>query len=249
MGAWDAGQGLTWAAWLALTYLVASVPFGLVVSTLYGGDDDIRSAGSGNIGATNVARVHGWELGGVVIALDAAKGFLPVLGAVLLWPDASPLAHGLVLLTAFLAHCFPVWLEFKGGKGVATGAGGLVALAPWVAVPGVAVWLATLGASGRSSVAALAATLSIVVFAWWLDPAVLPVVFLLALGILLTHVPNLRRIVRGEESTLVRPVRWGRPAPDLDATRVLHEGPAGAPAPVWRERVSDPLEPTQPPED
>lgn len=235
--------------WLVWTYLVASIPFGLVVTTLWGGDEDIRTTGSGNIGATNVARVHGWRLAGAVIALDVAKGFLPVLGARLLWPDAGHLLLGTVLLTAFLAHCFPVWLEFRGGKGVATGAGGLLALAPWVTMPAVAVWLTVLGVSGRSSVAALTATLSIVLFSWWVDPSVLGVVVVLALGILLTHVPNLRRLVRGEESALIRPVRWGRQAPVLDADRVLEEGPAGQAPPVWRERVPDPLEPTIPPED
>ncbi|MCA9491948.1 MAG: glycerol-3-phosphate 1-O-acyltransferase PlsY [Myxococcales bacterium] len=235
--------------WLVWTYLVASIPFGLVVTTLWGGDEDIRTTGSGNIGATNVARVHGWRLAGVVIALDVAKGFLPVLGARLLWPDAGHVLLGAVLMTAFLAHCFPVWLEFRGGKGVATGAGGLLALAPWVTMPAVAVWLAVLGVSGRSSVAALTATLSIVVFSWWVDPAVLGVVLMLALGILLTHVPNLRRLVRGEEAALIRPVRWGRQAPVLDADRVLEEGPAGQAPPVWREKIPDPLEPTIPPED
>ena len=226
-----------------LTYLVAAVPFGLVVTTLYGRDADIRRAGSGNIGATNVARVYGWGLAAWVVALDAAKGFAPVMLARLAWPDVGMTWPGIVALTAFIAHCYPVYLEFKGGKGVATGAGGLLALSVWVTVPAVAVWMALLKASGRSSVAALGAATALVGFAWWLDPAVLGVVVVLCLGILTTHVPNIRRLIRGEEKTIVRPVRWGRAIEDAtQADVLLAQGPAGGRAPpLWKE-AHDPLE-------
>jgi glycerol-3-phosphate acyltransferase PlsY len=238
---------------LAATYLVASVPFGLVLTTLYGGDLDIRTAGSGNIGGTNVARLYGWRLAALVIGLDVAKGFGPVLASTWLWPDAGMAWHGAVLLTAFLAHCFPVWLEFHGGKGVATGAGGLLALTPVAALPAVAVWGVVLGGTGRSSLAALAATGAVVALAAAFDPAALPVVGALALGIVATHVPNLRRLVRGEEAAVVRPVRWGRAATAdpgrPTAEQALREGPAGRPAAIWREKVSDPLEPTVPPDE
>jgi glycerol-3-phosphate acyltransferase PlsY len=243
------GEGIPY---LLATYLVASIPFGLVATTLAGGEVDIRTAGSGNIGGTNVARVYGWRLAGLVTALDVGKGFVPVLLSGVAWPDAGVAWHGAVLLTAFLAHCFPVWLEFHGGKGVATGAGGLLALTPIAAVPAVLVWGGTLAVSGRSSVAALVATLAVVGLVSWLDPEVLPVVVALALGIVLTHVPNLRRLVRGEESTIVRPVSWRRTAAAPDrpsADQLLREGPAGRSAAIWRERVSDPLEPTVPPDE
>jgi glycerol-3-phosphate acyltransferase PlsY len=237
---------------LVSTYLLASVPFGLVLTTLYGGDVDIRTAGSGNIGGTNVARLYGWRLAALVIGLDVAKGFVPVAVSAWQWPDAGAWWHGTVLMTAFLAHCFPVWLEFRGGKGVATGAGGLLALTPWASLPAVVVWGLVLAGTGRSSVAALAATASVVALAAWLDPAALPVVGVLAVGIVATHVSNVRRLLRGEEGTVVRPVRWGRSpatsaAPTVD--QVLREGPAGRAAAIWREKVSDPLEPTVPPEE
>lgn len=239
--------------YLAGTYLVASIPFGLVATTLAGGDVDLRSAGSGNIGGTNVARLYGWRLASIVIALDVGKGFLPVLVSTWTWPASGPAWHGAVLLTAFLAHCFPVWLEFHGGKGVATGAGGLLALTPVAAVPAVGVWGLTLAATGRSSIAALAATSSVLALAWWLDPGVVPVVVALAIGIVATHVPNLRRLVRGEETAVVRPVRWrhgtAAPAERPTSDQVLREGPAGRSAAIWRERVSDPLEPTAPPDE
>lgn len=231
------GSILAGACWLALSYLVAAVPFGVVVTTLYGGDQDIRRAGSGNIGGTNVARVYGWRLAIAVIALDVAKGFVPVLLAGLFWPHWGLWWRALVLFTCFIGHCFPVYLEFRGGKGVATGAGGLLALSPYVTLPAAAAWILILGVTGRSSVAALGATASVVALAAALDPRLLPVVALLGVGIVLTHVPNLRRLVRGEEGAVVRPVRWGRAsAVQVDPELLLHQGPTGGPAlPTWRE--------------
>lgn len=234
------GTLLSGGAFLVFAYLLAAIPFGVVVTTLFGGDQDIRTTGSGNIGATNVARVYGWRLAAAVIALDVAKGFVPVGIARLGWPNAGVWWPGIVLFTCFVGHCFPVYLEFRGGKGVATGAGGLLALSPYVTLPAAAIWMTTLGLTGRSSVAALTATGSVVVLALALDPRLLPIVALLGLGIVLTHVPNLRRLYRGEEGTIVRPVRWGRAsAVEPDPEALLQQGPTGGPAvPVWREEIS-----------
>lgn len=216
---------------------MAAIPFGLVVTTLYGGEADIRTAGSGNIGATNVARVYGWRLAGSVIALDAAKGFGPVLLARFWWPEAGLWWPAVVLATCFLAHCFPVYLEFRGGKGVATGAGGLLALSPWVTLPAAAVWVALLGLTGRSSAAALGATTAAILIAWAFDPPMVPIVAAMALGVISTHVKNIRRLIRGEERAVVRPVRWARAGHEQgDPTALLHQGPAGgAPAAIWKE--------------
>ena len=221
------------AAYLLLTYLLAAVPFGVVLTTLYGGDEDVRRAGSGNIGATNVARVYGAGLGIQVALLDALKGFVPVALARVLWPEAGMLWWGGVTMVAFVAHCYPVYLEFKGGKGVATAAGALLALSPQATLPAVLVWIVLLRASGKSSVAALGAAASLVGFAVYLGPSVLPVVGGLTAGILTTHVPNIRRLIRGQESTVVRPVRWGQRA-ETDVSVLLGQGPAGGPArPAW----------------
>jgi acyl phosphate:glycerol-3-phosphate acyltransferase len=231
------GSVVAGLVFLGLSYLVAAIPFGLVVTTLYGGESDIRTAGSGNIGATNVARVYGWRLAGSVIALDAAKGFVPVLLASIWWPEAGLWWPAIVLATCFFAHCFPVYLEFRGGKGVATGAGGLLALSPWVTVPAAAVWVALLGVTGRSSAAALGATTAAILIAWGFHREMVPIVAAMALGVIATHVPNIRRLIRGEERAVVRPVRWVRAGHENgDPTALLHQGPSGGPAAtVWKE--------------
>jgi acyl phosphate:glycerol-3-phosphate acyltransferase len=189
--------------YLALAYLLAAVPFGIVITTLYGGDLDIRAAGSGNIGGTNVTRLYGLRLGALVVALDMGKGLVPVAVGRWLWPELGGWWPSLVLFTCFLGHCFPIYLQFHGGKGVATAAGGLAALSPWVLFPSALVWLVVLKLSGRSSLAALTATGSLLGFAWWLDPPLLPTVALLCLAILFTHRANVGRLVHGAEPPLV----------------------------------------------
>lgn len=228
--------------YLALVYLVAAVPFGLVVTTLYGGDVDVRAAGSGNIGATNVARVYGWTIAVPVLLLDALKGLVPVLLAPWVW-DAGLPWQGVVGLVAFVGHCWPVYLEFRGGKGVATGAGMMLGLAPVPTLFAITLWGAILGLTGRSSIAALGATAGMVALCAWLAPAVLPFAALLAVGIGVRHTTNIGRIVRGEEARITRPVRWNRRATGSSAEEALSQGPAGTEAvePVWREPVEDPL--------
>jgi glycerol-3-phosphate acyltransferase PlsY len=140
-------------------------------------------------------------------------------------------------MVCFVGHCFPVYLEFRGGKGVATSAGGLLALSPYVTLPAAAAWILVLGVTGRSSVAALVATAAVVALAGALDPTLLPVVAAVAVGIVVTHVPNLRRLLRGEEGPVVRPVRWGRASSAVvDPEVLLDQGPTGGPAvPIWRD--------------
>ncbi|MCO4744970.1 MAG: glycerol-3-phosphate acyltransferase [Proteobacteria bacterium] len=215
-------------AYLLLVYLVAAVPFGLVITTLYGGDVDIRTAGSGNIGATNVARVYSWNLAGPVMALDMAKGLVPVLLLPVFFNEPPLALQGAVVLTAFLGHCFPAYLEWRGGKGVATGAGGLLGVIPGPTLIAGGLWVVTLMTTGRSSVAALIAVLGVVAATAWMSPWAIPLVVLIGVGVALTHVSNIRRIVAGTETTIVRPVTWGRERPeDAEARDLLEQGPAG----------------------
>jgi glycerol-3-phosphate acyltransferase PlsY len=138
---------------LALGYLLGSVPWGLLL-TKAAGLGDIRSIGSGNIGATNVLRTGNKALAVATLALDILKGVAALLIANALWGETAGLVAG---FGAMLGHAFPVWLGFKGGKGVATGGGVLLAAAWWLGLGALLVWLATAFATRISSAGAMAA--------------------------------------------------------------------------------------------
>jgi acyl phosphate:glycerol-3-phosphate acyltransferase len=189
----------TGLAALAFGYLAGSIPFGLVITRL-AGLEDIRSIGSGNIGATNVLRTGRRELAAATLALDALKGTFAVLVA----------RHfgGLELASiagfgAFLGHLFPVWLKFRGGKGVATFIGILLGLA-WPVVLGfVAVWGAVAWLTRYSSLAALAACAATPLMLWlggWHVPAEL--FALLAVLIFVSHRANIARLMAGTETKI-----------------------------------------------
>ena len=147
-------------------YLLGSIPFGLLI-TRAAGLGDVRKIGSGNIGATNVLRTGRRELAALTLLLDAAKGFVAVLATRYLWPgDAMFIAA----IAVFLGHCYPVWLGFKGGKGVATFIGVLLGLAWPVGLIFCAVWLVIALARRMSSLAALTAAVTSPLFAYaaWL---------------------------------------------------------------------------------
>lgn len=189
-------------ALLLLGYLAGSIPFGVLVTRWMRGVD-VREQGSGNIGATNVARVAGRKLGILVLVLDALKGTLPVVLALRVLPD-SPLAHVAVGLAAFLGHCFPVWLKFHGGKGVATALGVLVVLVPWAALAGVAVYGLVLVTTRMSSLGSLAAGVAAVIAAVFTARALEYAVLsgLLFAFILWTHRSNILRLLRHTERRL-----------------------------------------------
>ncbi len=187
---------------LLLAYLAGSIPFGVVLSRWLTGED-VRHHGSGNIGATNVARLGGLKLGAGVLLLDAAKGALPVLGVQRLFPDA-PWIHAGAGLCAFLGHVFPVWLRFKGGKGVATFTGVVSVLAPLCALVGAAVYGVVFAVSRVSSLSSLLAA-AVGAGSAWLFPVAGEVraLLLLLLALMLwTHRENLGRLRRGTESKL-----------------------------------------------
>jgi acyl phosphate:glycerol-3-phosphate acyltransferase len=195
------GLAYTWPFFVgaALAYLLGSIPFGLVLTRL-GGYGDIRGIGSGNIGATNVLRTGSKALAALTLALDAGKGAAAVLIGAQFGPDMAAIAA----VFAFLGHLFPVWLGFKGGKGVATSGGILLAYAWPVGLAAIATWLAAAAATRYSSLAALIACLAAPVYAWLLTREIQPteVVAFLALVIILRHHANIRRLLRGEESRI-----------------------------------------------
>lgn len=188
--------------WL-LSYLIGSIPTGLIVSKLVGGPD-IRECGSGNIGATNVARVLGKKWGALVLALDILKGFLPVA----LLPPLFSLGrseNGLTEISvgaaAVLGHCFSIFLGFRGGKGVATAIGVFLALAPVQIIILTLVGLVLIAWKGYVSLASVtcAALLPFLLFFSGKPLAVQLVAEVLAAIVILKHWSNLMRLLRGEE--------------------------------------------------
>ena len=190
---------------LALTalaaYLLGSVPFGIVMARLFG-LGDLRKIGSGNIGATNVLRTGNKLAAFLTLILDAGKGGIAVLVArAALGPDAAQLAG----FAAFLGHCFPLYLGFKGGKGVATWLGTLLALAWPVFLAAGATWLAMAALFRISSLAALTAALLTPLWAWLLGfPQTVVLLIALAVLIYIRHAPNIRRILDGTETKIGR---------------------------------------------
>ena len=178
-------------------YLLGSIPFGLLL-TRAAGLGDVRAIGSGNIGATNVLRTGSKGLAAATLLLDAAKGAAAVLLADLVWPtqDLAALAG----LAAFLGHLYPVWLRFRGGKGVATLLGILAALAWPVAIVAGPVWIAALLVTRYSSVGGMAAAVSAPIAAFFLDRLGLAPLFAgLALLVLWRHRANIARLWQGTE--------------------------------------------------
>ncbi|MEP7239538.1 MAG: glycerol-3-phosphate 1-O-acyltransferase PlsY [Devosia sp.] len=184
-------------------YLIGSVPFGLLI-TRAAGLGDVRNIGSGNIGATNVLRTGRRELAALTLVLDAAKGFMAVMLARYLWPgDAAYVAA----IAVFLGHCYPIWLGFKGGKGVATFIGVLLALAWPVGAVFCAVWLLIALTQKMSSLAALTAAVTAPIFAYaawlmgWADGGITlaaTVAFLAAL-LIYNHRANIGRLLNNTE--------------------------------------------------
>ncbi len=213
----------TWWIWVIIAYLAGSIPVGLLISRARG--IDIRSHGSGNIGSTNVGRVMGKKWGGLCFILDVVKGFVPVLAAGMAlglagqWDLTTAQASRwlAVAMAAVLGHMFPLWLGFKGGKGVATGLGVLLGFWPILTLTGLAgfiTWILLASMFRYVSVASILASMSLSVYL-----AVCAVITrtplanlwpffivtgLMALLVLLRHIPNIKRLVAGTESRLGR---------------------------------------------
>jgi acyl phosphate:glycerol-3-phosphate acyltransferase len=190
----------TWLpAALLLGYLLGSIPFGLVLTRL-AGTQDLRSIGSGNIGATNVLRTGRKGLAAATLLCDMLKGTVAV---VIAGYYGGPNAAMLAGLGAFLGHLFPVWLKFRGGKGVAVYIGVLLGLFwPAAAVFGV-LWIATAAASRYSSLSALVASFVTPIFLWWFGHLALASLFaVLTMLLFYMHRENIRRLQAGTEGRI-----------------------------------------------
>ena len=182
-------------------YLAGSIPFAVVVSRLFGMPDP-RTYGSRNIGATNVLRSGNRLAALLTLVGDAGKGWLAVLVARMLRLD--DMAVAIVAVAAFLGHVFPVWLRFRGGKGVATAAGVLIALDWRLGVAVLALWAAVAAATRYSSLAAIVAAMAAPFVAWWLlgPGPLLAAVSAMAIVLVSRHQDNIGKLLRGEESRI-----------------------------------------------
>ena len=181
---------------LVAGYLCGTIPFGLLL-TRFAGLGDVRLIGSGNIGATNVLRTGNKKIAALTLLMDGLKGTVPALVFTWLYGEQAGILAG---LAAFLGHLFPLWLGFKGGKGVATNIGVLLGLAWPLGLIFAGVWIAMAFFFKRSSLAALTASLLTPLWAWLLGHTalILPAV-LMGAAIWLTHRANIARLLRGEE--------------------------------------------------
>lgn len=176
-------------------YLLGSIPFGLLLTRAFGAGD-LRQIGSGSIGATNVLRTGRKGLAAATVLLDAGKGVAAVLVTAMLWPGAE----GLAAVAAVAGHCFPPWLRFRGGKGFATAAGVLLALAWPAFLVCAAIWAVAVAVSRISSVASLSAVTAAPVAAWLLGfPGLVPTLIAIAVIVMVQHRANIGRLMRGEE--------------------------------------------------
>lgn len=183
---------------LAFGYLLGSIPFGVIFTRL-AGLGDIRKVGSGNIGATNVLRTGRKGLAAATLLGDALKGTAAVLLAYAWRPELATIAA----LGAFLGHLFPIWLRFRGGKGVATFIGILIGLKPLAALIFVAIWLAVAFTTRYSSLSALVASATSPIVLWLLgEPKMAGVAGVLAVLLWWKHSENIQRLLAGTEGRI-----------------------------------------------
>ena len=187
------------AIWIVGAYLVGSIAFGILVSKLYGLPDP-RTVGSGNIGATNVAR-RGKKMAAILTLLGAViKGWFPVwialLAGMLMWVVSG------VGLAVFFGHLYPLYHGFKGGKGVATALGVMLAISSWLGLAALVTWLVVFSASRYSSLGAIVAALLAPVYAWYLLPYQDYIVTVVVMSIFLIwrHRSNIQKLLAGTES-------------------------------------------------
>lgn len=189
---------------VAGAYLLGSIPSALLVVWMFTGKD-VRREGSGNVGAANATRVGGWGAGVVVTVMDVAKGAVPVWLMTILNPESGWIAA--TMLAAVLGHCYPAWLRFRGGKGVATAFGAFLVVSPVPTLISLAVWVVVLAVTRLVSLASLVATAVFpVLFALLDEPGwvLLAAVSAVAVLIIVRHSSNIRQLIDGTEPKLRR---------------------------------------------
>jgi glycerol-3-phosphate acyltransferase PlsY len=195
--------------WIAIAaYLLGSIPVGYLLVRIFR-RQDIRTVGSGNIGATNVLRSEGKALGAATFILDVCKGALAVLLAAMIAGTVLPTVpprnvEALAALFAVIGHMFPVWLHFRGGKGVATGFGVFLVAAPWAALSAIALFAVVFALTRYVSLGSILGAASFPIFAWFMVKGERPAFFIavqaaVALLIIVKHHPNIRRLLAGNE--------------------------------------------------
>jgi acyl phosphate:glycerol-3-phosphate acyltransferase len=199
------------AAIAVAAYLLGSIPFGYILVRLFR-RQDIRSVGSGNIGATNVIRSGAKGLGIATFALDVLKGCAAVwLGALIaaaLAPGMAPRnAEALGAIFAVIGHMFPVWLKFRGGKGVATGFGVFLVSAPWAALSAIGLFFVVLAITRYVALGSILGAASFPIFAWFLVSGSRPAFFIamqvaVSLLIIVKHHSNIQRLMNGTENRM-----------------------------------------------
>ena len=178
---------------LLTCYLVGSIPFGLLLSKLLSKNDP-RLVGSKNIGATNIVRTSGWKLGLLTLIFDMLKSFIPVFIL-----KNHLIEQSFIILFIFLGHLFPIWIRFKGGKGIAVIIGCLFGYNFFYGLIFSLVWLVTAVMSKYSSLSALVASLSILVIIYLENDNIFLIILLMVIMIFLKHISNIRRLLAGNE--------------------------------------------------
>ena len=185
---------------ILLTYLIASIPFGFIIGKLSG--RDITKEGSGNIGATNVARTIGKKAGIFVLLLDALKGFIPVYLSKFYFDDPFV---AVIAVVAVIGHCYSVFMKFKGGKGVATGLGVLIALSPKVALIVITLWFGIFLTTGYVSLASVISTFMSWIMMNYIEANYyFTIAALISSGIIVyKHSSNIERLLKGTENRFI----------------------------------------------
>ncbi len=178
---------------LLTCYLVGSVPFGLMLSKLLNKNDP-RLVGSKNIGATNIVRTSGWKIGLLTLIFDTLKGFIPVMVL-----KNHLIEQSLIILFIFLGHLFPIWIKFRGGKGIAVIIGCLFGYKFIYGLVYILIWLIIAVVTKYSSLSALFASVSILILVYSENDNIFLMLLIIVTMIFLKHIPNIKRLLKGNE--------------------------------------------------